>query len=157
MALLFSADIDMSPFMLCVPIADRWRHLVTSLTLLRTLRISMEQLADDPPAPIDLEQLEEIRKVVLVIAIHRHLHRCGIADHRNRSDGAGIGLAYRPSLRRRRCAGNVIVQPLDRRDEEILALVAKHRGLRMKGLLHGLKIAILDTVDIQIDDLADAC
>src|SRR5690242_18101699 len=107
----------------------------------------MEQLADDPPAPIDLEELEVIRKVVLVIAIHRHLDRGGIASHRNGSDTTGIGLAYRSSLGRWRCAGNVIVQPLNWSDEEILALVAKHRGLWMKGLMHGLKIAILDAVD----------
>src|SRR5258706_10144954 len=117
----------------------------------------MEQLADDPPTPIDLEQLKVIRKVMFVIAIHRHFQGGGIASHRDRSDTTGVGLAYRPSLRRWRCAGNVIVQPLNWRDKEILALVAKHRGLRMKGLTHGLKIAILDTVDIQIDDLTNAC
>ena len=41
----------------------------------------MEQLADDPPAPIDFEQLEVIGKIMLVITIHRHFDGCGTADH----------------------------------------------------------------------------
>lgn len=69
----------------------------------------MKQLADDPPAPIDFEQLEIIGKIMLVIAIHRHLDRCGIANHRNGRDGAGIGFTHRASFGRGRCAGNIIV------------------------------------------------
>mmetsp|Transcript_22056 Transcript_22056/g.68678 ORF Transcript_22056/g.68678 Transcript_22056/m.68678 type:complete len:304 (-) Transcript_22056:10-921(-) len=113
-----------------------------------------EELADDLPAAVKLEQVERIREgqVAGVARLLDHSSR-RLAVDRRRHELAPVGQAARPeglALGRELC--HVLVEGLRRAEQKVLAHVAVHDGLLVEGAPEHCLVRRPGALDVPVHD-----
>ena len=110
--------------------------------------MQVEHLADDFPLPLDLYEIEEVRKSVSRPVVGVQTHVGCRPDHIDAGETA-------LDARRRAVLVVSIVETLDRAAEKVGADVAEDRGVAMEGGLHRRTLAGARTVDVALDYFGD--